>query len=116
METKAYDVELTFSEPLLASSPADEKVYKRFIESKKREEAEERGDEVETQGKAMRSTVRARFGAAKHRPGRAVHGQRVVQQCGAWAVCCAAWHSTGSVLPRAAEVMQRKAPFTGVDA
>jgi hypothetical protein len=43
-----YNVEIAFTEPLLASSPEDPKVYEQFIASRKRTEAEERGEEVDT--------------------------------------------------------------------
>lgn len=43
-----YSVEITFTEPLLASSPEDPKVYEQFIASRKRTDAEERGEEVDT--------------------------------------------------------------------
>jgi hypothetical protein len=43
-----YEVKLTFTEPMLGSSPQDPEVYTQFIESRKRQDAEERGEEVET--------------------------------------------------------------------
>jgi hypothetical protein len=43
-----YYVEITFTEPLLASSPEDPRVYEQFIASRKRSDAEGRGEEVNT--------------------------------------------------------------------
>ncbi len=45
---KKYTVEIRFTEKMLASSPQDVDIYQRFIESRKRVDAEERGDEVAT--------------------------------------------------------------------
>ena len=43
-----YGVRIRFTEPLLASSPQDPKVYEQYIASRKRSDAQERGDEVAT--------------------------------------------------------------------
>lgn len=43
-----YDVKIVFSEPLIASSPANKEVYKEFIQSRARKEAEATSDEAAT--------------------------------------------------------------------
>lgn len=43
-----YSLKITLTEPLLASSPADPDVYKKFIQGKIDAENEKKGDEVET--------------------------------------------------------------------
>ena len=45
---KVYRLGVTFVTDHLASSPANTEVYKEYIESKRRDEAEEAGDEVAT--------------------------------------------------------------------
>jgi hypothetical protein len=43
-----YHLNIKFTEPMLASSPADPAVYGQFIQARAREDAAEKGDEVET--------------------------------------------------------------------
>lgn len=43
-----YAVNITLTEPMLATSPQDPAVYEQFIEARRRQDAEERGDEVAT--------------------------------------------------------------------
>lgn len=43
-----YEVRITLTENLLASSPAQPAVYEEFIAARKRKDGEDRGDEVET--------------------------------------------------------------------
>lgn len=45
---RTYEVEICFTEPMLASSPQDPAIYQRFIDGRKRADAEERGEEVKT--------------------------------------------------------------------
>lgn len=54
-----YDLAVTFTEPLLASSPSDPKVYDQFIASRQRKEDEDRGDEVATLPAAEQERVGA---------------------------------------------------------
>lgn len=45
---RVYQLRVTFTEKMLGHAPANPEVYKQFIQGKVREEAEAKGDEVET--------------------------------------------------------------------